>query len=54
VGQLTELQRQSITLAYYSGYTYRQVSALVGVTLAAVKSRIRDGLLRMRDCLGVS
>ena len=54
VGQLTEVQRQSITLAYYSGYTYRQVSALVGVTLAAVKSRIRDGLLRMRDCLGVS
>ena len=54
VGQLTEVQRQSITLAYYSGYTYRQVSAAVGVTLAAVKSRIRDGLLRMRDCLGVS
>ena len=53
MGQLTEVQRQSITLAYYSGYTYRQVSALVGVTLAAVKSRIRDGLLRMRDCLGV-
>ena len=54
MGSLTEVQRQSITLAYYSGYTYRQVSALVGVTLAAVKSRIRDGLLRMRDCLGVS
>src|ERR1700722_18862312 len=54
VGQLTEVQRQSITLAYYSGYTYRQVSALVGATLAAVKSRIRDGLLSLRDCLGVS
>ena len=54
VGQLTEVQRQSIMLAYYGGYTYRQVAAVVGVTLAAVKSRIRDGLLRMRDCLGVS
>lgn len=54
VGELTEVQRQSITLAYYSGYSYRQVSTLVGATLAAVKSRIRDGLLRMRDCLGVS
>jgi RNA polymerase sigma-70 factor (ECF subfamily) len=54
VGGLTEAQRQSITLAYYGGYTYRQVAALAGVTLAAVKSRIRDGLLRMRDCLGVS
>jgi RNA polymerase sigma-70 factor, ECF subfamily len=54
VGQLTEVQRESITLAYYGGYTYRQVSALVGATLAAIKSRIRDGLLSMRDCLGVS
>jgi RNA polymerase sigma-70 factor, ECF subfamily len=51
---LTEVQRQSITLAYYGGYTYRQVADLVGATLAAIKSRIRDGLLRMRDCLGVT
>jgi RNA polymerase sigma-70 factor (ECF subfamily) len=51
---LTEVQRESITLAYYGGYTYRQVSALLGVTLAAIKTRIRDGLIRMRDCLGVS
>jgi RNA polymerase sigma-70 factor (ECF subfamily) len=54
MGSLTDVQRESITLAYYSGYTYRQVSAVVGVTLAAIKSRIRDGLLRMRDCLGVA
>ena len=51
---LTDVQRESITLAYYSGYTYRQVSALVGATLSAIKSRIRDGLISMRDCLGVS
>ena len=54
VGQLTAVQRESITLAYYNGYTYRQVSARLGVTLAAIKTRIRDGLLRMRDCLGVN
>jgi RNA polymerase sigma-70 factor, ECF subfamily len=54
LGDLTEAQRQSITLAYYGGYTYRQVSTLVDATLAAIKSRIRDGLSRMRDCLGVS
>jgi RNA polymerase sigma-70 factor (ECF subfamily) len=54
LGGLTEVQRESITLAYYGGYTYRQVSALLGVTLAAIKTRIRDGLIRMRDCLGVS
>ncbi len=54
LGDLTEAQRQSITLAYYGGYTYRQVSTLVDATLAAIKRRIRDGLSRMRDCLGVS
>ena len=50
---LTEVQRESIALAYYSGYSYRQVAELLKVTLAAVKTRIRDGLIRMRDCLGV-
>jgi RNA polymerase sigma-70 factor (ECF subfamily) len=51
---LTELQRESIVLAYYSGYTYPQVAALLGVALSTVKTRIRDGLKRLRDCLGVS
>jgi len=51
---LTELQRQAITLAYYQGYTYRQVAARLGVGLAAIKARIRDGLLKLRDCLGVA
>jgi RNA polymerase sigma-70 factor (ECF subfamily) len=54
LGSLTDIQRESVTLAYYGGYTYRQVAALLGVTLAAIKTRIRDGLIRMRDCLGVS
>jgi RNA polymerase sigma-70 factor (ECF subfamily) len=49
---LTELQRESITLAYYGGYTYPQVAALLKVGLATVKSRIRDGLQRLRGCLG--
>jgi RNA polymerase sigma-70 factor, ECF subfamily len=51
---LTEVQRESITLAYYGGYSYRQVAELLKVTLGAIKTRIRDGLIRMRDCLGVS
>jgi RNA polymerase sigma-70 factor (ECF subfamily) len=51
---LTELQRESITLAYYGGYSYRQVAALLGATLSSIKTRIRDGQIRMRDCLGVS
>src|SRR6266700_1507434 len=51
---LTELQRESIKLAYYGGYTYPQVAQLLGVALGTVKTRIRDGLIRMRDCMEVS
>ncbi len=51
---LTELQRESINLAYYSGYTYPQVARLLGVALGTVKTRIRDGLIRMRDCMEVT
>jgi RNA polymerase sigma-70 factor (ECF subfamily) len=51
---LTELQRESIKLAYYGGYTYPQVAKLLGVALGTVKTRIRDGLIRMRDCMEVN
>ncbi len=51
---LTELQRESIKLAYYGGYTYPQVAQLLGVALGTVKTRIRDGLIRMRDCMEVT
>jgi RNA polymerase sigma-70 factor (ECF subfamily) len=51
---LSELQRESITLAFYAGYSYPQVASALGVALGTVKTRIRDGLKRLRDCLGVA
>jgi RNA polymerase sigma-70 factor (ECF subfamily) len=51
---LTELQREAVTLAYYGGHTYREVAELLRTPVPTVKTRMRDGLIRLRDCIGVA
>ena len=53
MASLTAIQREALTLAYFGGYTQSQVAQLLQLPLGTVKTRIRDGLIGLRDALGV-
>ena len=54
LSRLTDAQREALTLAYYGGYSQSEIAVLVGAPLGTIKTRMRDGLSRLRTEMGVT
>jgi RNA polymerase sigma-70 factor (ECF subfamily) len=50
---LPEPQQEAIVLAYYGGYSQSEISVLTGTPLGTIKTRMRDGITRLRNEMGV-
>jgi RNA polymerase sigma-70 factor (ECF subfamily) len=53
LADLTTKQREAVELAFLGGYTHTEVASMLDLPIGTAKTRIRDGLIRLRDALGV-
>ena len=51
MASLPEEQRQALELAYFEGYTYREVAEMTGVPAGTANGRLRLALGKLRDAL---
>ncbi|MDY0911630.1 ECF RNA polymerase sigma factor SigK [Rathayibacter festucae] len=54
LGRLTELQRQALQLAYYGGYSHSEIAGILDCPVGTIKTRLRDGMIRLREEMGVA
>lgn len=54
LGSLSEIQREVVQMAYYGGFSHSELANQLGVPLGTVKTRLRDGMIKLREELGVS
>jgi RNA polymerase sigma-70 factor (ECF subfamily) len=52
LGQLPEAQRETLLLAYFGGYTQREIAGLTSTPLGTVKTRMLAGMRKLKDVLG--